>query len=1031
MSHRLFLLALASVLAMSLVHSTLAQSRQAVPLQKIGPQLQTLFPGDDAAGKRIDPQTAEVQSIDQTISAEGSKTAGTDRGGEPRYGVVVYTEDPSALRQAGISYGSGTDEFVTARLTRREIRAVAGLAAVEGVRAAGVATSHNDVVAGITGARILNNGRLANTNYTGTGVLTCVIDSGIDWSHRDFRGLGSNDTQSRILYLWDHTLTAESDEQTPGDRRSFSNGSYDYGVEYSRADIEDEIDGSPAGQVRSEDTDGHGTHVAGTIAGNGGAHPEQKYRGMAPEAELIVVKAGNGRFPFTNVIDGMNYCGEVATAQGKPLVVNMSLGSNSGPHDGTTFQDEAVESFVDGASGRAVVTSAGNSGGSSIHTQGTIPANGGASSITINVPVSVSEGEFRADLWLDDDSDVSVSVESPNGAVTSASPGEVVTDSTGDGEVYLFNWTYSSVGGGDRRLYIGVDDDKEQPPAQGDWTVTLTNASASPVGFHAWLFDNAVTSGVSAYVVGGDGAYTIGSPGSSPGAITVGASVHRWRWMSAEQGARYYCGTGACDGYPNRSDNIARFSSRGPLREKPTGVRKPNLTAPGQGTASTLSSQAGISTSGSRVLPDEKHWILKGTSMAAPAVAGTVALLFQENPSLAPSAVKSTLEGGADGDSYTGSVPNATWGYGRLNAVRAMTQLLDPGGQAHQLIYAYDGWGNVGSRNVLGNEKISVQFTPTADGVVSGFLLHPSQTVNLSGNLIVEVWTDDGAGYPGSKIGAAQSLDAARLQAYSWNYLDITDADASVQAGTDYHLVLSFENGADNMYIRVGEGSPSDRSNRYSSGFWSTMTSFDYRMRPVVSKSTASGQLPVELTSIQARRNEDTVVLSWRTASETNNAGFAIQRRRAATSSWKQLGFVDGRGTTSEPQRYSFEDADIPFGADSLTYRLKQVDWDGAFEYSSDVEVALNAPGQMALHAPFPNPTGKRATVRYEVPSAGHVQVTVYDMLGRRVATLVRQEQVPGRYETTFEANRLASGVYFLRLATDQGIQTQKITIVR
>jgi subtilisin family serine protease len=944
---------------------------------------------------------------------------------------VIYTRSPGALRRAGISHGSGTAAFKVARLTRDQIAQAAALGEVQALRAASAAEADNDVVAGLTGARLLNNGRLAGTNYTGAGVLACIIDSGLDWSHRDFRGLGTDQTQSRVLYLWDQTLTAESGEQAPSGRRSFPSGTFNYGVEYSRADIEDEIDGLPAGAVRSQDTDGHGTHVAGTLAGNGGAHSSGKYKGMAPDADLIVVKAGNESFPTSNIIDGMNYCGDIAAAQGKPLIVNMSLGSDYGPHDGTMPGDEAVESFTGGVAGRAVIAAAGNSAADQIHTQGSMAASGGTASFTINVPSAPSEGEFQADVWIDDASDVTVTVSSPNGTMTSTSPGNTVINAAQDGEVFLANTTSPFLGGGDREISLSVTDDAGQAPAPGDWTVTLTNASSSAVGFHAWLYDNEVTGGVTATIVGGGGAYTIGSPGSSPGAITVAASVHRWRWMSAEQGPRFFCGTGTCDGYPNRSDGIGRFSSRGPLREQPGGVQKPNLSAPGKGTASALSSVAGIPSSDSRVLPGGAHWIQFGTSMSAPAVAGTAALLLQEDPSLSSDAIKSAFEESADEDGFTGPTPNPTWGHGRLNAVQAMTRVIDPGGIATNDIYAYDGWTNVGSREVTGNEKIAVRFTPAREGVVSGFLLHPSSTVNLSGNLIVEVWSDDGTGYPGSKLGSAQALDKDRLLPYSWNYLDITDADVTVDAGTNYHLVLSFENSGDNMFVRVDQGSPDNRSYYYSLGFWNLITAYDYRMRPVVTRSTASGQLPVEFTGLDAQRDGSGILLTWATESESANAGFEVQRRAGSGEPWTELGFVQGAGTTTEPRRYSFADASLPFGADSLTYRLKQVDLGGSAQYSRAVSIALRAPERLTLHPAFPNPTPGPATIRYEVPRPTHVRLVVYDALGQRVVVLVRRKRAPGRYEASLPAGRLASGLYFVRLETDGAARTQKLTIVR
>lgn len=111
---------------------------------------------------------------------------------------------------------------------------------------------------------------------------------------------------------------------------------------------------------------------------------------------------------------------------------------------------------------------------------------------------------------------------------------------------------------------------------------------------------------------------------------------------------------------------------------------------------------------------------------------------------------------------------------------------------------------------------------------------------------------------------------------------------------------------------------------------------------------------PIELTGFGGRRGSTRVRLSWQTASETNNAGFHIERNGAG--GWKALGFVEGRGTTNAPQSYRFVDGRLPYAADSLTYHLRQVDLDGTETYADEVVVRLGAPDRLALTAPHPNP---------------------------------------------------------------------------
>lgn len=189
--------------------------------------------------------------------------------------------------------------------------------------------------------------------------------------------------------------------------------------------------------------------------------------------------------------------------------------------------------------------------------------------------------------------------------------------------------------------------------------------------------------------------------------------------------------------------------------------------------------------------------------------------------------------------------------------------------------------------------------------------------------------------------------------------------------------------------------------------------------------------LPVDLVAFDAARDGDVVHLSWQTASETKNAGFEVQRRVEAASAFERIGFVEGAGTSSEPRSYQFDDANLPFDAERATYRLKQIDLDGSFEYSSEVEVALGAPERLTLHGNYPNPVRHRTTIRYELPQPSEVTLVVYDVLGQRIATLAAEQQAPGRKEVVFDTSGLASGTYFYRLEAGDHVATQSMTVVR
>jgi hypothetical protein len=188
--------------------------------------------------------------------------------------------------------------------------------------------------------------------------------------------------------------------------------------------------------------------------------------------------------------------------------------------------------------------------------------------------------------------------------------------------------------------------------------------------------------------------------------------------------------------------------------------------------------------------------------------------------------------------------------------------------------------------------------------------------------------------------------------------------------------------------------------------------------------------IPVELASFDAAASEGDVDLKWQTASETNNAGFAVERK-AKGGAWSQVGFREGAGTTDQAQTYRFTDTGVPFEAERVTYRLRQEDLDGTASHSEEVTVRLGAPSETTLHAPFPNPTQGSATLRYETPEATDLEIAVYDVLGRRVRTLADGPVEAGRHEQTVSVSDLPAGTYFVRLQAEGQTRTQKLTVFR
>ena len=186
--------------------------------------------------------------------------------------------------------------------------------------------------------------------------------------------------------------------------------------------------------------------------------------------------------------------------------------------------------------------------------------------------------------------------------------------------------------------------------------------------------------------------------------------------------------------------------------------------------------------------------------------------------------------------------------------------------------------------------------------------------------------------------------------------------------------------------------------------------------------------LPVELINFDAAIIGSTVVIKWSTATETNNSGFSIERK-SVNSEYAEIGFIPGFGTTTEPKSYSYTDSKILTG--KYNYRLKQIDFDGSFEYSDVVEVEVTTPLEYALEQNYPNPFNPTTTIKFELPEKNFVQLKIFDVLGSEVATLMNEEKAPGSYEVFFDAAKLVSGVYIYSLKAGNFTQSKKMILMK
>ena len=191
--------------------------------------------------------------------------------------------------------------------------------------------------------------------------------------------------------------------------------------------------------------------------------------------------------------------------------------------------------------------------------------------------------------------------------------------------------------------------------------------------------------------------------------------------------------------------------------------------------------------------------------------------------------------------------------------------------------------------------------------------------------------------------------------------------------------------------------------------------------------------IPVELTSFVANNDRNNVTLNWATATEVNNSGFQIERKLNGTSEWTNLSFVSGKGTTTERNNYSYIDKSLSVG--KYSYRLKQVDLDGTFEYSPIIEVDVNAPDDYTLYQNYPNPFNPTTTIEYSLPEKSDVTISIYSAIGELVTTLVNGTIESGYQKVTFSAANLTSGTYIYQIkAVGNGrtfVDTKKMILIK
>jgi len=643
-----------------------------------------------------------------------------------------------------------------------------------------------------------------NDGFIGTGVKVAVLDSGLD------------------------TEPLNSDLPSTIEKRDYSN--YPTSIDNNVENV----------------VSGHGTHVTGSVLGRGNLSSSNtingggSYKGSAPNADLVFLKIGGDVYSSATSA-AMIAAIQAAVDTFNADIITMSYGGWYAHHDGSSPEEQTVDWAY--SQGVPVFMSAGNEGSNGRHYSGIVSANSETDFIRVNVTnarvnntalffnLVWSDGAARNNLTLN----YYNSSFAPLGSITT----EPTTESFRGTESQFSNYGFYALSG-NSTYYLKVVN-----PSNVDQAFHIYDRWGARVSFQT-----------------PDQFYTIGQPASADNCIAVGAYTSSTSWTN-------YNGSNINFSTVGLLNDISYFSSRGPRID---GLVKPNITAPGTAIISIRDRDVYLIANNFWVDNDgivggnANYYVMQGTSMATPVTAGAVALLMQKYPGLTPLQIYNAIQDNALSDSYTGSVPNNTWGYGKLDIYQAA--LDDP--------------------------------------------------------------------------------------------------------------------------------------------------------------------LPVELKSFSAVRIGTMIKLNWSTSTEINNYGFEVERANFKNSEnkvWTKIGFVEGSGNSNSAKDYSFEDRNLI--ADKYLYRLKQIDSDGQFEYSSEIELDLGIPSKFELSQNFPNPFNPATKISWQSPVSSHQTLKVYDWLGNEVVTLVDEYRAAGRYEVEFNADKLSSGIYFYKLNAGSFTQIKKMILLK
>lgn len=620
-----------------------------------------LAPASALAQASLSPRTTIAVASPTLLKSPAAQAAAVGDSDSQLSAYVTIDPALTSWQQLGVTPIAENANTATVRLTLDALQRLAKQQGVEYIQITSGATQMLNLARQEAGTDQIHKGTDLPHAYTGEGVVVGVVDAGFDYMHAAFRRPA--DGALRIKRVWEQGATTLDGASAPA--------KYGYGIELNTPELIEKAQGD-------SDSNSHGTHVAAIAAGSD-AYKDGAYVGNAPDADIVLVALDLNASTNADISNAVQYIFDYADEVGKPCVVNLSLGNQDGPHDGTSTFDTMTDAMQ--GPGRLIVGAAGNHRTDAFHIDHTFATADAAplrTFVKYKVAPSNSVSGGTIEIWGEKGVDFTVDIAAystfnkKDARSTTVYPAEGVTD-VDFGKYATGTWKVAS----------------EVSPLNGKPHVVLTSALTSIRNNYAIALT--VTPKTAGRVnIWSDNTYLamesrdiegFSAPDAASSTLCeIGGTGKRILTVGSYTTRNEYTTNGGQQATLQETvGDLSSFSSYGPTVD---GRMKPNITAPGCFIISAVSNN---DASGNLMYAEynenfgryNQYGYMQGTSMASPFVAGIVATWLQAYPQLTPEQLHEIVQNTARKDSFTATAPDSNWGYGKINALDGLRQCIE------------------------------------------------------------------------------------------------------------------------------------------------------------------------------------------------------------------------------------------------------------------------------------------------------------------------------------------------------------------